>query len=539
MKRRFSPTGIGNSGLFFVILLLTASALAQIDLQITHVGEAQVTDSEIWVDEEEDVAGNILFNGIDSTESLLQLAWRRAGEDTWWIHKQTILFNNPSAKILDWKFIDVPLGSEFDYKRNLELVAFLVSKEKPLPEGIIDYHSLLYLSKAVSNQVTLLRNSKNPSLLLITPRIRIDKIAGQPFRPGGVHEAGLQAILYGEVRKPTTSLVRVVVQPLNRDEYWVMDNEPLIRLGSWSAKVDFTEYGFDEESEFIVLAVITREELPRGKAIPLQQWRAYLQNQIIGTTPAVRVTRVDIPLAKNQVGVRILSVDNFSVDSHSRQEVKSRCGMKGMLLGRPLSKEEAVWLLVTEEYGANQWRVLGKASIKNGRYWELSPQVLGGSGEYLRILAVVAKDREETLNKEDIEENIAFSRPVHVLTQDQPALRVNIKTIDSQPVPASAAMQVYQVSEIAGEVTGRPLEDDDKVWILKMDAHEKNAWKLLGRASLNSKHHWALPPLTLGNSGDELILIAVVSRNEISNLNLEEQGDVLAASQRVLVRLRN
>jgi len=318
-----------------------------------------------------------------------------------------------------------------------------------------------------------------------------------------------------------------------------MENEPLIRLGSWSAKVDFTEYGFDEESEFIVLAVITREELPRGRGIPLNQWRGYLQNQIIGTTPAVRVTRVDIPLAKNQVGVRILSVDNFSVDSNSRQEVKSRCGMKGMLLGRPLSKDEAVWLLVTEEYGANQWRVLGKASIKNGRYWELSPQVLGGSGEYLRILAVVAKDREESLNKEDIEENIAFSRPVHVLTQDQPALRVNIKTIDSQPVPASAAMQVYQVSEIAGEVTGRPLEEDDKVWILKMDAHEKNAWKLLGRASLNSKHHWALPPLTLGNSGDELILIAVVSRNEINNLNLEEQGDVLAASQRVLVRLRN
>ena len=48
-----------------------------------------------------------------------------------------------------------------------------------------------------------------------------------------------------------------------------------------------------------------------------------------------------------------------------------------------------------------------------------------------------------------------------------------------------------------------------------------------------------LPPLTLGDSGDELILIAVVSRNEINTLDLEEQGNVLAASQRVLVRLRN
>lgn len=539
MKRRPRKAGIGNWGLFFSILLLTASAFARIDLQITHIGEAQVTDSEIWVNEEEDIAGNILFNGTDNTESLLQLAWRRVGDDTWWIHKQTMIFNNPPPKILEWKFLDVPLGSEFDYKKGLELVAFLVGKDKPLPEGIIDYHSLLYLSKAVSNQVTLIRNPKNPSLLLVTPRIRIDKIAGQPFRPGAVHEAGLQAILYGEARKPTASLIRVVVQPLSSDEYWVIDNEPLIRQGSWSAKVDFTEYGFDEESEFIVFAVITREELPRGRGIPLNEWRAYLQNQIISATPTVRVTRVDIPLAKNQAGVRILSVDNFSVDSNSRQEVKSRCGMKGMLLGRPLSKDEAVWLLVTEEYGNNQWRVLGKASLKNGRYWELSPQVLGGSGEYLRILAVIAKDRVESLNKEDIEENIAFSRPVHIITQDQPALRVDIKTIDKQAVQTAAEMQVYQVSEIEGEVSGRPLEKDDKVWILKMDANEKDSWKLLGRASLNSKHHWTLPPLTLGNSGDELILIAVVSQNEISNLDLAEQGDVLATSQRVHVRLKN
>jgi hypothetical protein len=83
------------------------------------------------------------------------------------------------------------------------------------------------------------------------------------------------------VRKPTAGLLRLVVQPLSREEHRVIDSEPLIRQGFWSAKIDFTENGFDQESEFIIFAVITRQELPRGRGIPLREWNTYLQSHIL------------------------------------------------------------------------------------------------------------------------------------------------------------------------------------------------------------------------------------------------------------------
>jgi hypothetical protein len=454
--------------LLFLIFLFSHPLFSQTKIYISHIGDTPVRDREISINEKEDVAGLITFHKKDSSEFLLQLAWRRVGEDTWWIHKQTIPVNHSTVKTFDWKFLAVPLGTDFDYKKGLELIAFVVTKAEPLPEGIIDYQSLLYLSDAVSNQVTVIRNPKNPSLQLIRPRVRIEQIAGQPFRPGAKHEVGLQAILYGEVRKPTAGLLRLVVQPLSREEHRVIDSEPLIRQGFWSAKIDFTEYGFDQESEFIIFAVITRQELPRGRGIPLREWNTYLQSHIINTSLPLRAIRVDIPLAKNQAGVKILSIDNTSVDGQTPRRVKSRCGVKGMLLGRPLNKGESVWVLATNDYEEEKWRVLGKASIKTGRYWELAPQALGGSGEYLRVLAVIAENKAESLNMKDIEENIAFSPPVRVVTYDQPPLQVAINTIDKQSIHPGREMMAYQVAGIEGTVSGRPLEADDKVWILKI-----------------------------------------------------------------------
>jgi hypothetical protein len=133
-----------------------------------------------------------------------------------------------------------------------------------------------------------------------------------------------------------------------------------------------------------------------------------------------------------------------------------------MLLGRPLNKGESVWVLATNDYEEEKWRVLGKASIKTGRYWELAPQALGGSGEYLRVLAVIAENKAESLNMKDIEENIAFSPPVRVVTYDQPPLQVAINTIDKQSIHPGREMMAYQVAGIEGTVSGRPLEADDK-----------------------------------------------------------------------------
>ncbi len=533
-----SPTPLfAASWFFFTLLAWCVSLPAQPEVRIVGVGDSLVDRPGIRVNTNEDIYGTLAFSASDTAAILLQLAWRRQGEDTWWIHPQSLNFSPLPQKTTPWKFSGVALGGDFDANKTLELLAFATGKERPAPEGVIDYYSLLHLSKAVSNPALLQRNPKTPSLLLIIPRIRIEAIDGQAIRPGARHEAGLQALLTGEVRKPSPGLLRVVVQPLSRQEHWISEDEPLVREGRWSAKVDFGAKDFETESEFILFAVIAREELPRGRAISLPEWRAYLQTRVIAATPAIRISRVETPLAKNALEVKILSINDNLVDGKLRWRVNPRSGVKGTLQGRPLGKDEAVWLLATDDFADRPWRVLGKASLKSERYWELSPRLLGVTGDYLKLIAVVAASAGQSLNPQEIEENAAFSPPVHLVLSDEPPLRVTIEAIDRQKAAPGRELQVYRVSGIEGSISGRPPEADDKVWILKMRPREDDSWELLGQAALKNKHSWALPPLALGNSGEQLILIAVLSKTKIEDLALQEQQSVRAASERVHVRL--
>lgn len=534
----FSPAPLlAASWYCFTLLVWCVPLPAQPEVRIVGVGDSLVGEPGIRVNVNEDIYGTLAFSASDTAAILLRLAWRRQGEDTWWIHPQSLNFSPLPPKTTQWKFNGVALGSDFDANKTLELLAFATGKERPAPEGVIDYYSLLHLSKAVSNPVLLQRNPKTPSLLLIIPRVRIEAIDGQAIRPAARHEAGLQALLTGEVRKPSPGLLRVVVQPLSRQEHWVSEDEPLVRDGRWSAKVDFGSKDFETESEFILFAVIAREELPRGRAISLPEWRAYLQTRVIAATPAIRVSRVETPVAKNALEVKILSINDNLVDNKLRWRVNPRSGVKGTLQGCLLGKDEAVWLLATDDFADHPWRVLGKASLKSERYWELSPRLLGVTGDYLKLLAVVAASAGQSLNSQEIEENVAFSPPVHLVLSDEPPLRVAIEAIDRQKAVPGRELQVYRISGIEGSISGRPPEADDKVWILKMRPREDDSWELLGQAALKNKHSWALPPLALGNSGEQLILIAVLSKTKIEDLALQEQQSVRAASERVHIRL--
>lgn len=523
--------------LFCIFFLLSVHSFSQVSIKITAIGESKTTETEIWVTEKEDISGSIRFDEDDGEDILLQIAWRRAGDDTWWIHKQTIPFQANLAKTHPWNFRGVLLGSEFDYKKTLEIVAFAVPKGEPLPEGIIDYNSLVYLSRAISNQVSVFRKGKTHGRFLVTPRIRIASIDEKAVKARAIYEVGLKALLKGEARKPTDSKIRLVAQPLGSDQYWVMEEEPLIRQGHWSGKMDFVSYGLDTESEFVIFAIITQSDIPQGRPIFQEEWQLYLQTAIISISTIFRVTRVEIPLGKNQIGVKILVVDDLPMNFTSDWEVRPRSNVKGILLGRPLKFDEAVWVLVASEFDDGSWRILGKASLKNGRFWELSPQLLGESGDYLKLIAVIAGKDAVSLNKEKIDESIAFSRPVQVRTQNTPPIIVRIKRVDKQTVGNEEDLSVSHISSVEGSISGRPLATDDKVWILKTPDDDGQTWQLLGRAGFKNKRDWALPPISLGDSGDELVLVAVVAKNQISNMDVKSHGDILAASDKVRVRL--
>lgn len=521
------------------IILLNWPVFSQVTLQITTVGDTPYDSPEIWVSEKSDIAGTVTIDRADSAELVLQIAWRRLNGDTWWISDQIIPVSGISGQTRAWRFSDVPLGTPFDYKKPLEIVTFAMDKRQPALDGVIDLASLIYLSKAVSRPLLVLRLPKTPANFSVTPRIRIDQIAGRPANPGTPHEVGLQALLSGEVRKPTDSLVRLVVQPLNSDRHWVVEDEPYLREGRWSGKIDFSVDGLEDESEFIVFAVVSREELPRGSAIPLEEWQGYLHHTISGISTLLRVTRVEIPPAKDQIGVRILSVGGRMTGAERRGEVQVRSGVKGILSGRPISAAEEVWLLTTRDFRNDSWHLLGKAAIKNGKYWELSPRLLGESGGYIKLMAVVAGRNLDAGAAIDVEACAAFSRPVHLRLQDAPPLEVEIEQVDRQPVAGSDELAVYRISGLEGRIGGRPLEEEDKVWILKMPQGSEQPWQLLGQAGFKNRHTWELPPLALGETGDELILIAVIAKAPIRSLSLQEQGSVIASSGRVQIRLKD
>ena len=522
-------------------ILLNWPVFPQVALQITAIGDAPYDSPEIWVSEKSDISGTISMARADSAELVLQTAWRRLNGDTWWISDQIIPLSGIPGQARNWRFSDVPLGTPFDYKKPLEIVTFAVDKQQTALDGVIDFASLVYLSKAVSQPLLVQRQPKTPANFSLTPRIRIDDIAGQPAQPGATHEVGLQALLSGEVRKPTDSLVRLVVQPLSSDRHWVVEDEPYLREGRWSGKIDFAVGDLEDESEFIVFAVVAREELPRGSAIPLEAWQGYLHHTISGISTLLRVTRVEIPPAKNQIGVRILSVGGRMTGPERRGEAQVRSSVKGILSGRPISTAEDVWLLTTRDFRDDSWHLLGKAAIKNGKYWEISPRLLGESGSYIKLMAVVAGRNLAAGAAVDVEACAAFSRPVHLRLQDAPPLEVEIEQVDRQPVAdaSSDGLAVYRISGVEGRIGGRPLEDEDKVWVLKMPNDSDQPWQLLGQAGFKNRHTWELPPLALGAAGDELILIAVIAKTPIQSLNLREQASVIASSGRVQVRLKD
>ncbi len=522
----------------FGVLLLNSSIFGQISVKITAIDNIPIGSEEISVDEVAKISGTITFTGNDSTEMLLQVAWRKANDETWWIHDYTLSFMPKVGQTIPWEIKDMPIGTRFDYKRNMEVVAFAIPRGEYIPEGVIDYNSMLYLSAGITRQIAVVRRTKTPAVYSVTPRIRMGYIAGKPVKIGETHEVGLNALVSGEVRKPTDSVVLLVVQPLNSDEHWIMEDEVFLRNGRWSGKFDFTKYGFEEDSEFIVFAIVARQLLPRGEAIPLAAWHEHMMNDISGISTLHKVRRIEIPVDKNQIGIKILTIDDRPVDPDGHWEVRPQCGIKGMLTGRNLLPSEALLILVASEFGDPAWQQVGRARVKNGRFWEISPRKLGPPGQYLKVMAVVASGGVQLIS-DRIEENVAFSAPIHILTKDQPPLSVQIERVDKKAIQTGndAGIDVFRVSSVSGRISGRPLETDDKIWVLKMPNEEEESWELIGRAGFKSRHIWELPPMSLGESGDELILVAVVSKNKVDSMNLQEQGKIQASSARVHIRL--
>ncbi|MGH1363457.1 MAG: hypothetical protein ACRBF0_07870 [Calditrichia bacterium] len=498
------------------------------------IGKSKLPGSPVEAIEQ--VSGQIDIAGDTTGPLVLQLAWHRLGDETWWISRETILLAQPEVT-KRWQFASAELGSAFDSRKDLEVVVFAVQPDRLLPEGAMDYRSMQFASIAISDKKAVKRRPSIPAQFFVTPRVRISRVDNQSFTPGKVHEVGLKSIFSGEFRKPTNSNIRLVISPVNAENYWVMEDEPLVRDSRWVAKADFVSNGFEDETEFSVFAIIIREEIPVGTPITLYRWSEYLKTHISSSSPVVSVTRIEVPPSKNQLALRFLSIDNSSVLPGQEWKVSARSGIRGKLTGRTLRTDEAVWILVSDQYEASRWRAVGRATVTSQRYWELSPQQLGKPGDYVKLISIVAKEEIDALSNKQVEQSLAFSRQISLRLNEAPPMQVTISSIDNRAAKQAEAIDVYQVSSVRGTVTGRPLGKNDRVWILKMRDSERLSWKLVGQAGLKGRHNWEMPPVTLGKDGDRYILMAVVSKSPVTNLTVEEQKDIIAASGRIHIRV--
>ncbi|MEL6821088.1 MAG: hypothetical protein AAFP70_04955, partial [Calditrichota bacterium] len=383
------------------------------------------------------------------------------------------------------------------------------------------------------------RKPSFPEQFFVTPRIRIARVDDQIFTPQATHEVGLKSIFSGEFRKPTNSAIRLVISPVNSENYWVMEDEPLIRDGRWVAKGDFVNGVFEDETEFNVFAVIIREALPLGIPITLYRWSRYLETHISSSSPVAKVTRIEAPPSKNQLALRFLSVDNIPVHPRKEWKVDSRSGIRGKLTGRTLRADEAVWILVSDNYESSSWRAIGRATIASKRYWELSPQQLGNPGDYLKLIAIVAEEEVSALSDQQIEKSLAFSRQISLKLQEAPPMRVSIQTVDRKQVRQNGQTEVEPVAGISGKISGRPLGKSDRVWILKMNQDDQRSWSLVGQAGLKGRHNWEMPPVAIGSEGQSYILMAVVSKKPVTNLTVNEQREIIAVSDRIQISVVN
>ena len=374
--------------LFMLLMTLPGGLRAQQILSVRTIDGMAPGRSAMPVSERVSVAGNFDFDGQGERVSV-QLAWRRQGEDAWWVSKPS----DPIAVAKagqGWTLTDVPIGKAFDFRRQLEMMMIAMPAGKAFPEGITDFNAVILSALARSPRYRVYRGSRSRDVFMITPRVRIDQVDGEGVEPEAHLEVGLKPVLTGEVRRPSDGLLRLVVQPLSGDQLWVLPEDPLVRNGRWIAPVDLALADYAHLTEFLVFAVLSRGELPLDKAIDNQRWGELQAQEIMASSSKIRLTRIEAPLPKGEAALRILAVNDQPVRKGETLAVPSQSLIQGVILGRNLQSNEAIWVLGADPYAKEAWRVLGKAEVLNqGRHWNYAPGELGRPGSFLRIVAII------------------------------------------------------------------------------------------------------------------------------------------------------
>lgn len=522
--------------LTFIALLSNSLSLLQVQtassnrVEILKVHESQENSPEYTV------SGRLMVaNGGRAQTVEVHLAIRKAGDAAWFIQPQLLRVEiGASSRSLNWSIGGVRFGRRSDTGERFEVVAFLVPDKTPTRIGVTHYQNFAGVSLVVSAPFKVERGVPEDKPQEPEPRVFIsrigkhvvDKTRTEPY------PVGLEEFLRGEVRKPKDSYVQLVVQPLEGDTRWVMHGGHVGNTTTWDGNAFFGREGLDEWDIFLVYAVVTKHRIPADRIEP-DQWDSYKKDDILAISRQVKVVRIELPFdPKTQTRIDITQINDRQVDYLAEWTATRLSTIEGRITGRTLSAKEKVWVFVKINGEDETWRNIGQAISNDERSWELPPVFVGNPGQRLKMVAVLAQKKINDIDDEAEKRFIlAQSKPVKVLIGDESPLEIT--RINRQSVTENAEMVVPRLSSIAGTLANRPTSKDERVWIYVRSATGEGAWTLLGIAARRSGQSWELPPVVLGQSGQQLLMIAVLSA--VRNDNLDDPN--IKASPHIRVRV--
>ncbi len=114
------------------------------------------------------------------------------------------------------------------------------------------------------------------------------------------------------------------------------------------------------------------------------------------------------------ISVRIVSVGGRTVAEGETAQT-SRLGTAEVELSAPaLTGAEKVWVYAREVGLKGGWRLLRRASQKEGRVFQMFPSTLSETERSIWLIAIVAETAPVSLDDAELESVIAFSKPVKV-----------------------------------------------------------------------------------------------------------------------------
>jgi hypothetical protein len=493
--------------------------------------------------QEYNLSGTLRLADTKKASSLtIVVAVRYVGKAEWLVQERTAAIEiNGATRAVNWFINGIHVGKKSECDKKFQILAVAVTKNTISPITL-PYDILIHSGLAASNLLDVARKCpESPTPAEPKPRVHISHIGGNPvdIRKEDPLNVRLEESVHGRVVKPPDAYVQIVVQPLTGDNRWIMHGGNAGKNNIFDANAYFGRDGLDEWERFLVYAIVTRQPLPTTKIDPAQ-WYAFKKRLILAESPQISVYRYEPAtgkgIVKTPTGIVIIHINKQEVDDRSEWEVTKQSTVDGKITGRPASIHDKVLVFVKPNNEEGTWRYIGQAILRNEDQWYLPPVFIGSPGQRFKMIAVLANKKFLDPDSDEEKRNIiAQSRPVKIVIADEAG--VEITKIDNQQVTEDSETNVSRLSAIAGRLAPHAGSADDKVWVYIRPSNGEGAWRLVGGAIRKPGQSWELPPVVLGESGQRMAVIAILSKTRIESLDDAALQNVKAFSPRILIKI--